>query len=461
MAEAIETTTTEMDTNVSQDCGEGNTMGSHGEGDVVLPMDEFLQRTKSERMYELRRIQHGDRPVTSQGKRESIDNFFSKRIEAKHLVESSPKANIPANVDSVEEHRPEAVVIEIQGVSEQGRVSNVLQTAAFRRQLENIIRGSISTVTRRNSTPPPSASSSSQHSLPQTSSPILRPFPPQVNRPSPPPSESARSRSDSIDSSRTSLTSASSAEAETTVTTESELQNVMRLQDVQNLHRDDFVEEISDLIHQRIVSTTLEGDFRRSLEIHVQNHLDMTETDGRRVQEFIQSIPQSRGHVRNDFSDLGIQVGHLGENWDNISVTSISAAAVPYTQTNLHMSREINRLKTQMEELKSMVRLSFDLQLDIQRSIHQEVSAALNHTNNAGETTAAEACPTLSRPSRPINDTHCLICLDNFSDSVLYQCGHMCVCYPCGRHLISRNAKCPVCRAPIKDIIRAYRCNQD
>lgn len=63
--------------------------------------------------------------------------------------------------------------------------------------------------------------------------------------------------------------------------------------------------------------------------------------------------------------------------------------------------------------------------------------------------------------SKPVSDTHCLICLDNHSDSVLYQCGHMCVCYACGRHLLSRGAKCPVCRAPIKDIIRAYKCNED
>lgn len=41
------------------------------------------------------------------------------------------------------------------------------------------------------------------------------------------------------------------------------------------------------------------------------------------------------------------------------------------------MSREILSLKTELQELKNMMRLSFDLQLDIQRSIKQEVSAAL------------------------------------------------------------------------------------
>ena len=47
-------------------------------------------------------------------------------------------------------------------------------------------------------------------------------------------------------------------------------------------------------------------------------------------------------------------------------------------QTNLHLSREMQSLKAQMEEMKNMMRLSFDLQVDIQRAIRQEVAAALS-----------------------------------------------------------------------------------
>ncbi len=57
------------------------------------------------------------------------------------------------------------------------------------------------------------------------------------------------------------------------------------------------------------------------------------------------------------------------DNWDNLSVTSVSATAVPYTQTNLFASREIAALKAQMQEMRNMLKVSFDLQLDIQRSI--------------------------------------------------------------------------------------------
>ena len=65
--------------------------------------------------------------------------------------------------------------------------------------------------------------------------------------------------------------------------------------------------------------------------------------------------------------------------------------------------------------------------------------------------------PTVS--SRPINNSNCLICLDKAVDTVLYRCGHMCVCITCGMNLQQRGSHCPVCRAPIQDIIRAYKCN--
>ena len=77
---------------------------------------------------------------------------MSKNLQIRETVQASGKENVPLNTANVEEHRPEAVVVEIEGLSQQQRVSSVLQTAAFRRHLENIIRGSISSVSR-NRTP--------------------------------------------------------------------------------------------------------------------------------------------------------------------------------------------------------------------------------------------------------------------------------------------------------------------
>lgn len=50
---------------------------------------------------------------------------------------------------------------------------------------------------------------------------------------------------------------------------------------------------------------------------------------------------------------------------------------LPLIQTNLYLSREIASLKAQLQEMKNMMKVSFDLQLDIQRAIRQEVAAGI------------------------------------------------------------------------------------
>ncbi|XP_053406797.1 uncharacterized protein LOC128559399 [Mercenaria mercenaria] len=445
---------------------------TESENKMDAVFDALLERTRSERLNELRQIENNNRPVTGQDHRNNINQFIKKNIEVRENVnaaQASGKENVPFNTSNVEEHRPEAVVIEIQGLSQQQRVSNTLQTAAFRRHLENIIRGSIRTVAQ-------SHSPSSSHQ--PTPSPVNTPA--RAQTPVADAVSSVAERRDSVSSNSTTSSSSVSVDYNTRVQDPRGLLGAvlnngippppppmqMPVQErpanvdwniVEDMQQESLVQEVSELVHRRLVTSTLEGEFRNVLELHIRNRVDATGTDGRRVQEFIRSIPQSQHHVQNDFSNIGIPPP--GENWETASITSISATAVPYTQTNLHMSREIASLKAQLQEMKNMMKVSFDLQMDIQRSIRQEVAAGIAAAT-AGNKDNATAPQTTVR-SQPVNDTHCLICLDNHSDSVLYQCGHMCVCYPCGRHLMDRNAKCPVCRAPIRDIIRAYKCNQD
>ncbi|KAK3778080.1 hypothetical protein RRG08_044696 [Elysia crispata] len=498
-------------------------------------MDTLMQRMKSDLMYELRHLQHGDRPVTGQGHRDSLHQFMLKNCD------SQGQHNVTANRDSVEEHRPEAVVIEVQGIIEQRPVSSVLQSAAFRRRLENVIRGGLVSAghSRRTTRATTSLSSASRRDLQQLQSrqaatavpsrptrrsprPVLQEdtlpesFVPLSEEPVPAPLSRSES-SESIDSFSSARSSAEQEVDENNfedfqdqgnfdeidaTTRNVQNQNIQENQaeprplpqprprsnvmnrvnpepqsspisnptqenrssspraeltwpDISRVQREEMVQEISELLHSRLVSSTLESEFRATLELLAQQHVQSSGQNGQAVQEFIHTLPGS-GVPRNDFSHLGIPAGAAGvdnENWDNLSVTSVSAHSVPYVQTNTYLGREIQSLRAQMAEMKSMLKLTFDLQMDIQRSIRQEVAAALN--SRAGPSTATPSS------SRPVNDTHCLICLDRHSDSVLYQCGHMCVCYMCGRDLIARGHTCPVCRAPIKDVIRAYKTNAE
>lgn len=472
---------------------EGDKCVSEGDSELsnMDSIDILLQRTKSERQNELRQIQCDNRPVTGQSNRDNIGQFLSKAFQVRETAQAAQatgKENVPLNTPNVEEHRPEAVIVEIEGLSQQQRVSSVLQTAAFRRHLENIIRGNIGVRSRS-----PAVSQrqpQSREQTPNVSTPPRVPTP--VDR-VPTPVERVAT-SDVTDSRRGSTSSES---------TQNSVDYMLRIQDprgllsqhlnnghippppplpvpdndrpepqpvtwnvVSDIHRETIVQEISELVHQHLVTTTLDGGFRNVLEFHLRERVSQTGADGQRVQEYIQSIPQTRPHIPNDFSELGLPPPNLEDNWDNVSVTSVRTSTVPYSQTNLYMSRELAALKAQMQEMKNMMKVSFDLQLDIQRAIRQEVAAGLaaamaSNGANQAEASTLPATTQVPRRSVPVSDTHCLICLDNFSDSVLYQCGHMCVCFPCGRHLMDRGSKCPVCRAPIRDVIRAYKCNED
>lgn len=70
----------------------------------------------------------------------------------------------------------------------------------------------------------------------------------------------------------------------------------------------------------------------------------------------------------------------------------------------------------------------------------------------------------VSLPESPVTpglgqwSDECTICYEHAVDTVIYTCGHMCLCYSCGLRLKKAlHACCPICRRPIKDIIKTYR----
>lgn len=143
---------------------------------------------------------------------------------------------------------------------------------------------------------------------------------------------------------------------------------------------------------------------------------------------------ESRRIQRNDFSNLGTS-----------GAQHQSAAA----------SREIRDMKAQIDELRRLMKLSFDLQLEMQRSLKQEISALV------ARTWSHSASAQLVTTTRAASEGSCVICTESSVDAVLYECGHMCACYVCAKTLKEKELNCPVCRAPIKDIIRAFRVGLD
>ncbi|MCJ8733851.1 hypothetical protein PDJAM_G00228560 [Pangasius djambal] len=98
-----------------------------------------------------------------------------------------------------------------------------------------------------------------------------------------------------------------------------------------------------------------------------------------------------------------------------------------------------------------------------------DLTFSVNRSSSASESSLVTApssplsppvSPSLSFPETPLNSKsgECTVCFDQEVDTVIYTCGHMCLCHECGLKLKKQiNACCPICRRPIKDVIKTYR----
>lgn len=124
-----------------------------------------------------------------------------------------------------------------------------------------------------------------------------------------------------------------------------------------------------------------------------------------------------------------------------------------YSSSKSHSSLEMEfvydlkghmeQLQREMSELRKSIQSCMEMQMNLQNSWKaREVYPVQGNGKNS--------------PDRRPNKRSCCICYGKQVDSFLYRCGHMCTCLKCAHGLRQGSGKCPICRAPILDVVRAY-----
>nr|GMD26663.1 putative E3 ubiquitin ligase [Ipomoea batatas]GMD97568.1 putative E3 ubiquitin ligase [Ipomoea batatas] len=210
-----------------------------------------------------------------------------------------------------------------------------------------------------------------------------------------------------------------------------------------------------DRVEERRCIASGEGEYQ---EEENEEEVDNREEDNGDNDEYgcqIQQLNEPAGSVDQTWSYN--QGRDLSDESDQ-TTSAYSQNNEPFrSPSQRHPSIEIQliyELKTHMEqlhqemfEIRRSLKSCVNMQMKLQRSIKHEVTAVLaqsGHKRGKGS------------GNKRLRKGYCCICQDTKVDSLLYRCGHICTCFNCARQLQSGDGKCPICQAPILDVVRTH-----
>ncbi|XWS71548.1 hypothetical protein CRYUN_Cryun03dG0147100 [Craigia yunnanensis] len=236
--------------------------------------------------------------------------------------------------------------------------------------------------------------------------------------------------------------------------------------------------ELRELLSRRSVSTLLHSGFRESLDqlvqsyVERQNHasidweLNETSPTPASLEQDLEQQSRDQNEGQGDAESPPItlpspRMPPTQPQWDQDSHHYNWAQHDVHQRFGIEweiindLRIDMARLQQRMNNMQRMLEACMDMQLELQRSIRQEVSAALNRSGGS-QGMIDESLPKDATNWDNVRKGICCICCEGNIDSLLYRCGHMCTCSKCANELVQGGGKCPMCQAPVVEVIRAY-----
>ncbi|EOA26258.1 hypothetical protein CARUB_v10022632mg [Capsella rubella] len=234
--------------------------------------------------------------------------------------------------------------------------------------------------------------------------------------------------------------------------------------------------ELRELSSRRRVSNLLQSGFRENLDQLIQSYMDRrsrnpvdweeheTYSDhtivGEEQQDEAQSGVQELDAVESPPLSLPSPVIPIQPRWDHDRSNSNWTAhdlqhgiGMDWDSIN-DLRVDMGRIQQRMDNLQRMLEACMEMQLELQRSIRQEVSAAMHRSaDQAGPSKDTES---YESKWEYVRKGICCVCCESNIDSLLYRCGHMNTCEKCAKKLVEAGGKCPMCQAPVIEVVRAY-----
>ncbi|KAM7262772.1 hypothetical protein ACFE04_000455 [Oxalis oulophora] len=224
-------------------------------------------------------------------------------------------------------------------------------------------------------------------------------------------------------------------------------------------------EDIRKLLERRTVSSFLNSDLRDRMDqlmlCRVQQQTFLEEcpdedeneenNSGERIRHLIDYFDQSWGYRESDGADGSDRV--VSTSRSHTLPSPSFQECHQFTSSNNQPSMEMEliynmrghmeQLQREMSELRKCMMSCMEMQAKMQQTIMQNFHSSQSVAGNSSLNNAL--------PRR-----NCVICYEMQVDSLLYRCGHMCTCLKCAHELQWSTGKCPICRAPIVDVVRAF-----